>query len=206
MSARPYYKKDKVSRDTYLRYGLAIGVLFIPLCVVMFVFSPFAERKARKEMEAQYDRYRLAQGFSYHDFQAVVKKMTEDYEFKFYFYALSSEQALKVEKAAYEILYQNHSRDNLLSRIQEQKMKVGSIGELFLNLTLPPDFSKTPEMFPELNSVMWEFFEEEFKLAILGAIYKSNFNRDFIFIWDDAAQQAAEKLRKIILVLKTSKK
>lgn len=200
--ARPYYGKASFKWGKYLKYFLIFIVIFIPLLIVVLVFSPLAKQKAVKEINTQYDRYVLPAQFTKENFEQLIEKMKEDNEFKFYFYAFSNDQIDLITNETYMILDQNREREGLLKTIQEQKKMVQGLSEVFFSLEYPDDFIKNPKNYPELNNVIWSFLQEEFKLTLLGAIYKSNFNREFLFLWGDSVHLSADKLRKIIFSLK----
>ena len=200
--ARPYYKQRSFEWEKYLKYFLIFLVIFIPLLVVVFVFSPLAKQKNLEEINAQYDRYVLQPQFTKENFEQLIEKMKEDNEFRFYFYAFPNDQVDLVVRETYEILDQNREGEQLLNIIQEQKKMVQGLSVVFSSLEYSDSFIKNPKSYPELNNVLWSFLQEEFKLTLLGAIYKSNFNREFLFLWTDSVHLSADKLRKIIFSLK----
>lgn len=199
---RPYYKQRSFEWEKYLKYLLISLVIFIPLLVVVFVFSPLAKQKNLEAINIQYDRYVLPPQYTKKNFEQLIEKMKEDNEFRFYFYAFSNEQVDLVVRETYEILDQSREGDKLLNIIQEQKNIVQGLSEVFASLEYSDSFIKSPKNYPELNNVLWSFLQEEFKLTLLGAIYKSNFNREFLFLWTDSVHLTADKLRKIIFSLK----
>jgi hypothetical protein len=204
MNKKPYYDvaKPKVWLR-YLKYLLFVGIIFIPIGLVMFTLGPVAKKKNAKDINHQYDRYMLPKGFTSSDLQAVLNKMKDDREFSFYFEALDKAQIAEVSGIAFNIIKTNPEAEKLVEQIKIQKNKTQSLSLLFSHLDYPKDFFRNPTKYPELNDTLWEFLKEEFKLTILGAIYKANYNRYFAFTWDETAFASARKLRGIMAILKS---
>jgi hypothetical protein len=204
MNKKPYYDaaKPKVWLR-YFKYLLFVVIIFIPIAVVMFVFGPVAKKKTAKDINHQYDRYMLPKGFSSSDLQAVLNKMKDDREFAFYFEALDKVQIAEVSGVAFNIIKTTPQAEKLLEQIKIQKDKTQALSLLFSHLDYPKEFFTNPAKYPQLNDTLWEFLKEEFKLTILGAIYKANYNRYFAFTWDETAYASARKLRGIVSILKS---
>lgn len=82
---QPYYKKTSFERVKYLKYLLIFLIIFIPLLLVVFIFSPLAKQKNLEVINIQYDCYVLPPQFTKEHFGQLIGKMKEDNEFKFYF-------------------------------------------------------------------------------------------------------------------------
>lgn len=200
---RPYYKRENTSWSIYFKYLVVFIVIFIPLVLVYTVFSPFAGRKVVKEINQKYDQYVLPAQFSEKDVKNLIEKIKKDSEFGFYFYALKPEQINQAVQEVYQTLDQNRGEEKLLQLIQTQKQKIQNISQLFYYLDYTESYINNPHSYPELDQVLWEFMQEEFKLTFIGIVYKANFNRNFVFSWNTSTQRSAEKLRRLIFALKS---
>ncbi len=200
--ARPYYQNDSFPWKTFLKVFLMVVFVVIFSVIAYFMFSPTLTKKDDDSDNKQYERYVLPAQFTYDDFAAMVEKMRSQKEFTFDFFALTKEQVKIIVDQLYPILDQNRTRDQLFLIIQDRKIALQSISELFYRMDYPQEYIDHPKNFPELNKVIWEYQQEEFQLAILGVVYKANFDRDFTFKWDKISFIAAEKLKQIILAIK----
>ncbi|MBZ0167460.1 MAG: hypothetical protein K8I00_11695 [Candidatus Omnitrophica bacterium] len=197
---RSYYRKSQPSSlgKNLLKVFLVLLVFGAPVLVMVLFFKPFVSKKNVEHPVVRVD-YKLPKGYQRREVSEAVKKMSDDPEYLFYFYAIEKDEILRATLDVYEILDRARSQESLLTEVETLQMKTKSLAVMFYHLDYDDGYIEDPTAFPELQKVLKTFLYEEFKLAILGVCYKSTYANDFRFEWDRTSQLAARKLHSILL-------
>jgi len=195
MTTAEEHAENKVQfRKTIFKIILFFLLIMAPIIIIMVIMTPLAQKKA----EERRTLYLLPTDFAYEDVHKLVANLRHDGEFNFYFSVLREDQIESSITDAFKSLDENRTQESLAQAIKDSKANIATISTLFLHLEIPKDFSKTPEQYPDLSRVVFQFLSEEFSLTILGVVYKSNYDQDFVFQWDDENRTSALKLQKLI--------
>lgn len=197
---RSYYRKSQPSSfgKNLLKVFLVLVVFGAPVLVLVLVFKPFVAKKNVERPVVRID-YKLPENYARREVSETVKKMSEDPEYLFYFYAIEKGEILRATLDAYEILDRARSQESLLSEVETLQKKTQSLAVMFYHLDYDDAYIEDPTAFPELQKVLKTFLYEEFKLAILGVCYKGTYANEFRFQWDRTSHLAARKLHGILL-------
>lgn len=174
---------------------LLILLFLAPVLVLMGVFTPFASKKISERVMSN---YQVPEDFKIEDITQVVKNMRSDPNFLFYFSVLDKDNIAQGTFETYEIMNRSRSNAALLSELNRLQQKTKSLAVMFYHLEYTEDFVQNPESYPDLNKIMMNFLFEDFKLAVLGICYKSNYDESFVFQWDQPSRLAARKLYTIV--------
>ena len=175
---------------------LAVGILLLPVVITVVIFTPFIISKTH--INNYLKIYRLPDLFSENDILQIIQKMRDDREYAFYFQNISQGRLQRAGSEVYAILDGSRSKDKMADAINAQTEKVKLLAVLFTQLQYPTAFYDHPQDYPELTHALTSFLYEEFKLSIIGLIYKAKYDRAFTFQWDAASQEAARQLQGII--------
>ena len=197
---RSYYRKSQPSSfwKNILKVLLILLVFGAPVLFLILVFKPFVAKQQVERPVMRVD-YALPADYQRSDLTELVKKMSSDSEYLFYFYSIEKDEIVKATFEVFEILDRSRSKDNLLAEIQAMQQKAQSLAVMFYHLEYGEDYIADPTAFPELQKVLRTFLYEEFKLAILGVCYKGTYDEEFRFEWDRTSRLAARKLHGILL-------
>ena len=198
---RSYYRKSQrpTLGKSLLKLFLGVLIFGAPVLVLLLIFKPFVSQQVAEERPAVQIDYSLPLGYQRKDVTEVVKKMSEDPEYLFYFYSIGKDDIVKATYDVFEILDRARNRDALKSEIDSLQKKTQSLATMFYHLEYTDDYVDDPTAFPELQKVLKTFLYEEFKLAILGVSYKGTYDENFYFQWDRTSRLAARKLHGILL-------
>ncbi|MGE0267547.1 MAG: hypothetical protein AB7S78_03690 [Candidatus Omnitrophota bacterium] len=174
---------------------LLILLFLAPVLVLMGVFTPFASKKISERIV---NSYQIPDDFKIEDITQIVKKMSLDPEFLFYFNVLDKENIARGAFEAYEIMNRSRSAETFLNEINLLQKKTKSLAVMFYHLEYTEDFVENPKSYPDLDKIMKDFLFEDFKLAVLGVCYKANYDESFLFKWDQPSRLAARKLYTIV--------
>lgn len=197
---RSYYRKSQPSSfgKNVLKVFLILLVFGAPVLFLILVFKPFV---AKQQVERPVSRvnYVLPADYQRSDVTALVKKMSSDSEYLFYFYAIEKDEIVKATYDVFEILDRSRSKKALLGELQSMQQKAQSLAMMFYHLEYGEEYIADPTAYPELQKVLKTFLYEEFKLAVLGVCYKGTYDEGFRFEWDRTSRLAARKLHGILL-------
>lgn len=198
---RSYYRKSQRFGwgKMLLKVFLVVIVLGAPVLVLLLIFKPFVGKRQVQERPVVRVDYRLPEGYQRPDITAHVKKMSEDPEYLFYFYAINKEDIVMATRESFEILDRARDQQSLRAEMDALQKKTQSLATMFYHLEYGDEYTADPAAFPELQRVLKTFLYEEFKLAILGASYKGTYEEAFHFEWDRTSKLAARKLHGILL-------
>jgi len=183
-------------KNRLIRIFAIILLLILPIIIVMVIFTPIARNK---NIQLNYERYTLPENYTEEDIRACIAKMKSSNEFRFYFNALRDSELDEVIDDAVKLLLQTREQKALLNLISIMQEKVIAKSTLFNHLSYPEEYFIRPNDFPQLTNVLQDFIASEFKLSILGLVFKSTYDQKFSFDWDNSARSAAHKLRSIYL-------
>jgi len=178
------------------------GMITIPLIVIMVLFSPLVAQKQKKIYSQVYP---ISENFTQEDIRSTIGKMEKDGEFFFYFMVLTDQDKEMAAEEVFQILSRNRGKDKHYRQIMESMKEAKSLATLFGTLVYPEKFHAEPEQYPVLGRTLHTFVYEEFKLTVMGLCYRSMYDKNFRFQWDETSQEAATKLQKLILQLRESK-
>jgi len=136
------------------------------------------------------------------DILKVIKKMEGDAEFQFYFEGLKASRRQEIINEATDILLSHRNQTELYNEIQEIYERVSSLSLLFYHMDITNEFIYTPSAYPNLELLINEFITEEFKLTILGVVYKTQHDPKFVFRWDGKSRLAAQMLYQLVMTRK----
>ncbi|MCA9394872.1 MAG: hypothetical protein KC900_11755 [Candidatus Omnitrophica bacterium] len=198
---RSYYRKSQrpTLGKSLLKLFLGVLIFGAPVLVLLLIFKPFVSQQVAEERPAVQIDYSLPLGYQRKDVTEIVKKMSDDPEYLFYFYSIGKDDIVKATYDVFEILDRARNRDALKSEIDSLQKKTQSLATMFYHLEYTDDYVDDPTAFPELQKVLKTFLYEEFKLAILGVSYKGTYDENFYFQWDRTSRLAARKLHGILL-------
>ena len=168
------------------------------LLVSAIVLSP---RIFIKKSPQYTENYKLQNGFTRANIETVVAIMHEDTEYVMYFNMLGPDSISRATDAAYRLLDKSRDQQKLLKVVIDLQRRIQSSANDFNNLQFPREFFNNPGDYPALIKILWGFIETEFQLAILGVCYKSTYDPDFQFHWDEAAKQSGLKAIGTIFTL-----
>ena len=173
-------------------------IMIAPLGLAMLLLFPMI---ARSNSVKYVEHYRLSQGFTKNIIDAAVEQMRQDTEYQFYFKMLDPERIQHASAAVYEILNNNREKGQHYQQIKLLKKQVQATAVSLNNLDFPPDFIADPLAHIDLAGKSWNFVEDEFKLTILGLLYKFTYDRNFQFYWSDTSRKAAQKMENLFVGL-----
>ncbi|MCA9404081.1 MAG: hypothetical protein KC897_09885, partial [Candidatus Omnitrophica bacterium] len=170
---RSYYRKSQrpTLGKSLLKLFLGVLIFGAPVLVLLLIFKPFVSQQVAEERPAMQIDYGLPLGYQRKDVTEVVKKMSEDPEYLFYFYSIGKDDIVKATYDVFEILDRARNQDALKSEVESLQKKTQSLATMFYHLEYADDYVDDPTAFPELQKVLKTFLYEEFKLAILGVSY-----------------------------------
>lgn len=178
-----------------LRVLLLILLIFAPIILLMVIFTPIASEKIPERIV---NDYRLKPNYQAEDLVETVKKMRLDPDFVFYFWALDSDQVAKATYETYEILDRARTKELLLPELEALQEKVKAMAVMFYHMDYSDEFISKPDRYPDLKQLMDQLVYQEFKLALGGLCYKSNYDKFFRFSWSDTELLAAQKLHRVL--------
>jgi len=187
------------ARKIPIRLVLAIGIFALPVLVTVVIFTPFIFSKTN--LKNHLKGYIIPDQFAAADISRVVRQMRDDREFLFYFSTINDRQIGVLEQEVFTLLDGIVSKDILLATVREQNARVRSFAALFSHLEYPDAFFNQPEAYPQLGNALKSLLYEEFKLSVMGLIYKAKYDHEFSFQWDDTSRLAATHLQEILVKL-----
>ena len=143
--------------------------------------------------------YQLPKNFSRTDVLLAMEHMKDANEFGFYFHALKTKDVRRVVDEAWAVLDANRDQESLHQEIERLYSRVKSLALVFAYLDIPEDFAQHRDRHPEINRMMYQLLNEEFRLAVLGLCYKATYQNSFQFEWDLSAYTASTQIRNIFL-------
>jgi len=166
-----------------------------PIMVIMLIFTPIASDKITQRIATS---YKIPENYTHDDITQTVMKMSKDPEFPFYYSTLTKEEIVQATYEVYEVMNRARSAELLLAELNQQQQKTKALAVMFYHLDYTEEFINDPVGFPDLYKVMKALLIDDFKLAILGVCYKSNYDEKYIMVWDQISRSAARKLRDIM--------
>lgn len=197
---------DKISRPKeksvwlqVLKFYLAYVVLIIVLLILSLVFNNHEDVNSKDTLA----EFVLTQPLDPQELSDIIEKMRDLEEFSYYFKVLPQSMLQQVHSEIFPLLKGHWSKARLYEQIFKLKEEIAPLISVYANME-DESYLESPEAYPEMNKALWEIFYKEFKLAILGIVYKANFDEDFNLGWDEEAQRFAQNFRKIVGRLKTA--
>lgn len=178
-----------------VKFCLIILLFMAPVMVLMLIFTPFASDKITQRIATS---YKIPENYTHDDITQTVMKMNKDPEFPFYFSSLTNEEIVQATYEVYEVMNRARSAELLLAELNQQQQKTKALAVMFYHLDYTEEFINDPVGFPDLYKVMKALLIDDFKLAVLGVCYKSNYDEKYVMVWDQVSRSAARKLRDIM--------
>lgn len=177
------------------------GVLFlicVPVILVVVVFKPFVAGKQKEELAEYSEKYSLRPGFTRNDLREVVDNMRTDYEFQYYFRVFDhGSVALAVDQIGTEIA-PRMEKESFRQLLESKQAELERLGMLVENVEFSDDIFRTnDENLRPLKEALWSWLYEDFKLSVMGAIYKSTYDPSFRFHWPPQTVRAAAGLKNL---------
>ncbi len=178
------------------KIGLILLAVFVLLsAAVLYSISLIQERRWEEGLKA----YVLPEDFSQEDVGRVIQAMRNDAEFAFYFRAFTEQEVGRATAEVYALMRTFKDRKDFLHAIEKKTGTVSSLVRVLLTTDMPDDYAKNPARYPELRNLMGKFYFEDFQLTILGACYRSTYDKHFRFHWGSEARALARRLNRLIV-------
>ncbi len=185
------------------KFVIFVFIILAPVIFIMVVMGPLAAKKTNDDL---LKRYALPVDFSKTEFKSLVTLLKNDAEFKFYFFAMDEKKVEQAIDEVYQLLVSQHTQKGWQQYLEDIKTKVNAHSVHFMHMAIPEDFYEDSELYPTIVKVMDQFLYEEFKLTLVGLSYKSVYDNEFSFQWDEATRLAAQKLQSTIIKIKVAAK
>ncbi len=194
-SPRNFSSEKRSLKSILLKILGVILIILTPIFLIELFIFPLIPKNPTSKYP---DRYRLPENFTKGDLANVISRMAEDQEFAFYFHSLTKKNIQEAVDEVYKFLDQYQEKDSFLYQLKLKQDNVKSLAILFKNFEFSEEFIDDPLQYPELCEIFFPFLYEEFLLTIIGVCYKSNYDVNFQFVWDEHTQQAAKDLKDLI--------
>jgi hypothetical protein len=203
MKAYPRTRGNK--KSVFKKLALFAVLIVAPVIVIMIVFGLLASSKERARVLEQ---YRLPVSYVVGDYERAFLALRKDSEFSPYFQILNQGQLTSVTQKAWKNIDESRTQDDLFKEMELLVSSVRKKANFFLHLDYPENFAIAPDNFPQLKEALNSLIETEFQLSVLGAVYKSTYDNNFIFKWDSTSKEAAQKAFQIFqkIIKNTQKK
>jgi len=190
-------ESNKLKIHPAAKVFVILVLAFVPIALVAAVFMPLIAGKHKQEIKEYPRLYSLRPDFTRADLSEAVDKMRQDYEFQYYFKILEKKSVALAVDQVYAQIPAKMDRQSFSVLLKAKQTEVERLGQMFDSVYFAKD-DRSPDYDvkrQELKKALCPLFYKDFKLSVMGAIYKSTYDPSFQFQWPFATLRTAINMK-----------